>query len=197
MLDTILFGLKILLLILLYLFIWRVTRAVGRDLSQTADAASAVPRVAPGLSRSAGAAPLGAAPWPAAGTTLDGPAVGGEARDRRRAERESERGAAAMDTTARVRPRLIVEHSPVLDAGAEVELHGLVTIGRSPGSDVPLDDGFVSSTHARVFSRGQFFFVEDLGSTNGTFVNEKRVTEAQLRPDARVRIGETTFRYEE
>jgi hypothetical protein len=197
-LDTILFGLKILLLILLYLFIWRVTRAVGRDLNQTADAASAAPRAAPNLSpRAGGPAPLGAAPWPAVGTTLDGPAVGDEARDLRRAERESERGGAALDTTARVRPRLIVEHSPVLDAGAEVELHGLVTIGRSPGSDVPLDDGFVSSTHARVFSRGQFFFVEDLGSTNGTFVNEKRVTEAQLRPDARVRIGETTFRYEE
>jgi hypothetical protein len=197
-LDTILFGLKILLLILLYLFIWRVARAVGRDLYQTADSASAPPRVAPDLPpRSAGRAQMSAVPGPVAGTTLDGPAADGGARDLRRAERESERSGAGLDMTALVRPRLTVEHSPVLDAGAEVELHGWVTIGRSPASDLPLDDGFVSSTHARVFPRGQYFFVEDLGSTNGTFVNEKRVTEAQLRPDARLRIGETTFRYEE
>ena len=198
MLDTILFGLKILLLILLYLFIWQVARAAGRDLSQTADSVSAPARAISDLpSRPRGRASRGAAPSPAAGTTLNGPAAGGEARDLRRAERESERSGAGLDMTGLVRPRLVVEHSPVLDAGAEVELHGWVTIGRSPASDVPLDDGFVSSTHARVFPRGQYFIVEDLGSTNGTFVNEKRVTEAQLRPDARLRIGETTFRYKE
>jgi hypothetical protein len=141
--------------------------------------------------------PKGIVPVAAAGSTLDGPAFAGEARDLRRAERESERSGAGLDTMAHIRPRLIVEHSPVLDAGAEVELQGWVTFGRSPSSDVSLDDGFVSSTHARISSRGQYFFIEDLGSTNGTFVNEKRVSEAQLRPDARVRIGETTFRYEE
>ena len=198
MLDTVLFGLKILLLILLYLFIWRVVRAAGRDLGQTADFASAPPRAMRDLApRPVGRASMGAVPGPAAGTTLDGPAAGGEERDLRRAERESERSGAGLDMTALVRPRLIVEHSSVLDAGTEVELHGWLTIGRSPASDVPLDDGFVSSTHARVFPRGQYFCVEDLGSTNGTFVNEKRVTEAQLRPDARLRIGETTFLYEE
>ena len=60
-----------------------------------------------------------------------------------------------------------------------------------------LDEPFVSSTHARLVPRSQFYVVEDLGSTNGTFLNEKPVTEAQLRPDARLRIGETVFRYEE
>jgi pSer/pThr/pTyr-binding forkhead associated (FHA) protein len=197
-LDTILFGLKILLLILLYLFIWWVARAVGRDLSETADSASSRPRVVPELPpRRVARTPMAAVPGPIAGTTLDGPAFGGEARDLRRAERESERSGAGLDMMVRVRPRLIVEHSPVLEQGTEVELHGWVTFGRSPGSDVPLDDGFVSSTHARILPRGQYFFIEDLGSTNGTFVNEKRVREAQLRPDARVRIGETAFRYEE
>jgi hypothetical protein len=197
-LDTILFGLKILLLILLYLFIWRVARAVGRDLDHTAGSAVSPPRMLPDLPPSQAGPPLmGAAPRMPAGTTMDGPAYAGEARDLRRAERESERSGAGLGITGLVRPRLVVEHSPVLDPGTEVELHGWVTIGRSLSSDLSLDDGFVSSTHARVVPRGQYFFVEDLGSTNGTFVNEKRVTEAQLRPDARVRIGETTFRFEE
>jgi len=61
-----------------------------------------------------------------------------------------------------------------------------------------LDEQFVSSTHARFIPRGSFYYVEDLGSTNGTYVNEKRVSgEAQLKLDSRVRIGETIFRYEE
>ena len=55
----------------------------------------------------------------------------------------------------------------------------------------------MSQTHARLILRDQFYFVEDLGSTNGTFVNEKEVSEAQLKPDSRLRIGETVFRYEE
>jgi hypothetical protein len=200
-LDTILFGLKILLLILLYLFIWRVARAVGHDLAETSDAASALPRALPDVAaRSVGPLPLGAGTSPAAGSTLDGPeafALGDQARDLRRAERESERSGAGLGMMTGVRPRLIVERSPVLDEGMEVELHGWLTMGRSAGTDLPLDDGFVSSTHARILPRGQYFYVEDLGSTNGTFVNEKRITEAQLRPDVRVRVGETVFRYEE
>jgi hypothetical protein len=113
--------------------------------------------------------------------------------------REAERAAAVdgLDMTAGVSPRLVVERSPVLAPGQEIPLAGWLGIGRSPASDLPLDDHFVSSTHARVVRRGQFFFVEDLGSTNGTFVDERQVAEAQLRPDTRLRIGETVFRYEE
>jgi pSer/pThr/pTyr-binding forkhead associated (FHA) protein len=70
-------------------------------------------------------------------------------------------------------------------------------IGRSPASDIVLSDSFVSSTHARLVPRGQLYFVEDLGSTNGTFVDGREVAEAQLKPDSRLRIGETIFRYEE
>ena len=50
---------------------------------------------------------------------------------------------------------------------------------------------------ARLVPRGQYYFVEDLGSTNGTFLNDRQVTDAQLRMDSRLRIGDTTFRYEE
>jgi hypothetical protein len=113
--------------------------------------------------------------------------------------RESERAAAVdgLDMTAAVSPRLVVERSPVLVPGQEIRLEGWLGIGRSPASDLPLNDHFVSTTHARVVRRGQYYFVEDLDSTNGTFVDERQVTEAQLRADTRLRIGETVFRYEE
>jgi hypothetical protein len=201
-LDTILFGLKILLLILLYLFIFRVASSAGRDLAETAEAAAAPPRALPDAPPGpVGFGRLGAPAGPVASTTLDGPeapALAADERGLRRAERESERGGESGSRgMANVHPRLIVERSPVLGEGMELDLQGWLTIGRSPGSDLSLDDGFVSTTHARIVPRGQYFYVEDLGSTNGTFVNEKRVTEAQLRPAARVRIGETVLRYEE
>jgi len=200
-LDTILFGLKILLLVLLYLFIFRVARAAGHDLAETAEAAAAPRALADAPLGSARFGRLGRQAGPVTGMTLDGPeapAFPADGCDQRRTERESERSDEVdLGMMAHVHPRLIVERSSVLDEGTELELHGRLTIGRSPGSDLPLDDGFVSTTHARIVPRGQCFFVEDLGSTNGTFVNEKRVTEAQLRPAARVRIGETVLRYEE
>jgi pSer/pThr/pTyr-binding forkhead associated (FHA) protein len=85
----------------------------------------------------------------------------------------------------------------VLEVGSRIPLQGWVTIGRSGASDIVLADPFVSSTHARLVPRGQLYFVEDLGSTNGTIVDGREVTEAQLKPDSRLRVGETTFRYEE
>jgi pSer/pThr/pTyr-binding forkhead associated (FHA) protein len=120
-------------------------------------------------------------------------------RAQRRQERVTERTLAgeALDLTVNIDPRLIVERSPVAPTGVVFPLSGPVTVGRAPTSDITLDETFVSQTHARLILRGQFYFVEDLGSTNGTFVNEKEVSEAQLKPDSRLRIGETVFRYEE
>ena len=91
----------------------------------------------------------------------------------------------------------MVEDSPIVPPGVVFPLEGWIMVGRAQTSDIVLDEQFVSSTHARLVPRGQFYYVEDLGSTNGTWLNEKRVTEAQLRMDSRLRIGETVFRYEE
>ena len=103
-----------------------------------------------------------------------------------------------MDLAANLYPRLIVENSEVLSSGSEVALGGGLTVGRSRSSDLQIDDAFVSHMHARILRRGQFYFVEDLGSTNGTFVNGQRVSgDAQLRVRDELRFGETVLRYEE
>ena len=71
-----------------------------------------------------------------------------------------------------------------------------VTVGRAPGCGVVLtDDTFVSQVHARVFRRNRDVLVEDLGSTNGTFVNGDRIdTITRIRKGDTVKFGETVMR---
>lgn len=70
-----------------------------------------------------------------------------------------------------------------------------ITIGRAPGCHVALtDDGYVSQLHARVFARDGRYFVEDLGSTNGTYLNRKKVTgPVALRRGDRLQVGRTVL----
>ena len=70
------------------------------------------------------------------------------------------------------------------------------TVGRAPGCGVVLtDDTFVSQVHARVFRRNREILVEDLGSTNGTFVNGNRIeTVTRVRKGDSVKFGETVMR---
>jgi len=77
--------------------------------------------------------------------------------------------------------------------GEVFPLGGEVTVGRAGGCGIILDDDtFVSSTHARLFQRSGENWVEDLGSTNGTFLNGERVTAAvRLRRGDRVQFGST------
>jgi hypothetical protein len=95
-------------------------------------------------------------------------------------------------------PRLVVQRSKFLEDGKVFELKGGATIGRSPRSQIVLPDDYVSSTHARIFARKQFLFLEDLGSTNGTFIDGRRIEgEHQIKPGQEIVIGDTIFRYEE
>ena len=81
------------------------------------------------------------------------------------------------------------EHGATIGA---VPLSGTVQVGRSPSCQIPLTDTFASSIHARLFARDGSWFVEDLGSTNGTYVNERRVTApAEIKVGDRVRVGRT------
>ena len=93
---------------------------------------------------------------------------------------------------AREQGRLIVVTSPALDEGDVVTLdtHAL-TVGRGAPNDVQLDeDEYASTRHARFEPRRDGVWVEDIGSTNGTFVNGIRLTrERRLVPGDVVRIG--------
>jgi FHA domain-containing protein len=100
---------------------------------------------------------------------------------------------------ARELGRLVVIASPTLDYGESFPLdsHPL-TVGRGSTNDLPLpDDEYASGRHARIEPRRDGIWVEDIGSTNGTFVNGIRLTrERKLTPGDVVRIGETDLRFE-
>ena len=83
--------------------------------------------------------------------------------------------------------------SPETESGRTFPIDGDVTIGRGGGCAVALGfDTFVSQVHARALDRDGTLFVEDAGSTNGTLVNDKRITEpTKLRKGDRVQVGET------
>ena len=70
-----------------------------------------------------------------------------------------------------------------------------MTVGRAGGCSVPIaDDTFVSQLHARVFRRDGDLFVEDLGSTNGTYLNKRKVTAAAaMRKGDKLQVGKTTM----
>ena len=96
--------------------------------------------------------------------------------------------------------RLVVVKSPALDEGEELQLDSAaLLLGRGSRNDVNLArDEFASSSHARVEPRRDGVWVEDVGSTNGTYLNGIRLTRAKkLTPGDVVRIGETELRFEE
>lgn len=81
--------------------------------------------------------------------------------------------------------------------GTVFPLSGLAVIGREPTNPIPLDrDTTASRRHAQISDEGGVFRVQDLGSSNGTFVNGARVTETVLQPGDEVSIGGTRFRFE-
>jgi pSer/pThr/pTyr-binding forkhead associated (FHA) protein len=102
--------------------------------------------------------------------------------------------------TARELGRLVVVSSPALAKGAVLGIDATaLTIGRAAANDVAIDrDEFASSRHARFEPRRDGVYVEDAGSTNGTFVNGIRLaSERRLVQGDIVRVGETDLRFEQ
>ena len=84
-----------------------------------------------------------------------------------------------------------------LEPGERFDLFGGISIGRSPDADVRIEDRFASGIHARAYSRGPSYYVEDMNSTNGTFLNGARLDgEALLSDLDELRIGDTELRFE-
>jgi hypothetical protein len=146
--------LKLVFLVLLYLFIWRIVRSAARDVRMPQESFVLAPGSVPGL---------------------------GE--DQRRLESG----------------RLVVLASPALEEGDELTLNSSsLLVGRGSRNDVDLTgDEYASSEHARIEPRRDGVWLEDVGSTNGTYLNGIQLTSAKrLTPGDVVRIGETELRYE-
>jgi hypothetical protein len=84
-----------------------------------------------------------------------------------------------------------------IEPGERFDLFGGLTIGRSSEADVRIEDRFASGVHARLYGRGAGYYVEDMNSTNGTYLNGQLLEgEAELSDLDSVKIGDTEFRFE-
>ncbi len=103
---------------------------------------------------------------------------------------------ASMDAPAGM-PRLRVESAPGLRSGAAYDLSRGATLGRGTQADIVLEDTFSSSQHARLAPQGDAIVLEDLGSTNGTYLNGEPLSGPQpLHDGDRIRIGDSEFSFE-
>ena len=85
-----------------------------------------------------------------------------------------------------------------LDPGDAYEIDRDLVIGRSADCTIPITDTYASGRHLRIAKRGASAYLEDLDSTNGTFLNGDRLTgEVELRGEDVIRIGDTEFRIDE
>jgi len=151
--EQLLTILKLCLLALLYLFFFRVLRAVWAEVRG--------PKLAVASARQAAPAPTA------------------------KAVRKAERKALPVQLA-------IVE--PAALKGRTYPLAEELTVGRAAGCQVTIDDTYASQIHARVFARDGQLFVEDLGSTNGTFLNRQKVQGPQaFRRGDRLQVGNTVL----
>jgi pSer/pThr/pTyr-binding forkhead associated (FHA) protein len=95
-------------------------------------------------------------------------------------------------------PRLEVIAALGFEPGTTFDLRDGATMGRSDHAEIRVDDPFSSSAHARIFARGDFMLVEDMGSTNGTYLNGRQLRGAErLKVADVIRIGDSEYRYQE
>jgi pSer/pThr/pTyr-binding forkhead associated (FHA) protein len=92
--------------------------------------------------------------------------------------------------------RLILIEGPQEPAGKVFVLSSETTLGRSPENQIVLTDDSVSQRHARLLKREEEYFLEDLDSTNGTFLEGERIKEPiRLNSGDRVKVGRTIFQF--
>ena len=168
MLDPVAVALKFGFIAVLYLFLLWMARSALKDLRRTAGAGGYDEGPAPA------AAP---APYDE-GTGFHSAATG-------------------LGPSTDGAPRLRVESGAGLRAGSAYDLSGGVLLGRGDSADIRLEDSFASSRHAQLTPHGEVMVVEDLGSTNGTYLNGEPLSGPQpLHPGDRIRIGDSEFTFE-
>lgn len=131
--------------------------------------------------------------------------LGGSKKAQRAAARSEEAEVAPAPTAAESAPntgqtqqrtlasQLVVTEGPLQDT--VIDLHGApLMLGRAAEADLILDDDYVSGRHARLFPQGSRWFLEDLGSTNGTYVNGAQLARTvAVEPGTPIRIGKTVL----
>jgi hypothetical protein len=94
-------------------------------------------------------------------------------------------------------PRLAVVRAPGHDPGMIYDLDGELVLGRGERAEIRLQDPFASARHALIYEQGNSVVIEDLDSTNGTYLNEELLqTPRPLHAGDRVRIGDSEFVFE-
>lgn len=170
--------LKYAFLLLLWVFVWFISRSLYRDVATFSPRKSRARRRKERQARKKAEVPA-----PAAQPLRSPPATAVPV-------------AAVQPQAAEQKPTLLVIIDGPL-AGTSVPLdNGVITLGRASSNNVVLDDEFVSSHHARVYPdpTADSWAIEDLHSTNGTVVNQQRINAPTiLAPRVPVRIGATTF----
>jgi pSer/pThr/pTyr-binding forkhead associated (FHA) protein len=102
------------------------------------------------------------------------------------------------DLSAGVSPKLQIVAALGYEPGTLFDISDGATLGRSDSADIHVEDPFASSVHARIFARDGFMHVEDMGSTNGTYLNGRQLRKAeQLKPADKIRIGDSEYSYQE
>ena len=108
------------------------------------------------------------------------------------------RRSSGPDLSAGVSPRLEVVAAMGYEPGTVIDVSDGATLGRAGSADIHVEDPFASSVHARIFARNGFMHVEDMGSTNGTYLNGRQLRKAeQLKPADKIRIGDSEYGYRE
>jgi FHA domain len=93
-------------------------------------------------------------------------------------------------------PLLVVESAPGHTPGSRYDVSGGAVIGRGD-VEIVLEDTFASTRHAKVDRQGAAVVLEDLGSTNGTYLNDELLRgPAPLHPGDRIRIGDSVFTFQ-
>lgn len=130
----------------------------------------------------------------AAGSMADRPGSTGTTKDASVSERKRRGGRRRSGVGGGPNPPTLVIVEPADASGQRFDVSATLSIGRAAGCEITLDDTFVSQVHARIAMTPNGVVVEDLGSTNGTYLNRKRVTApVVMQPGDVVQVGSTVL----